>query len=87
MGFLNFPLRRAQLQQSSSAAMQDFLDEAFEFPVVKAGGWGRSDLDVLFANGFVRLIVAWFCRIWRLLLLDSILLDLIPQPVAGSAMR
>ena len=41
MGFLNFPLRRAQLQQSSSAAMQDFLDEAFEFPVVKAGGWGR----------------------------------------------
>lgn len=38
---LNFPLRRAQLQQSSSAAMEDFLDEAFEFPVVKAGGWGR----------------------------------------------
>ena len=41
MGFLNFPLLRAQLQQSSSVAMQDFLDEAFEFPVVKAGGWGR----------------------------------------------
>ena len=52
IGFPNCPLLRAQLQQQ----MQDFLKEAFKFPVVKAGERGGLDLDVSFANRFLQFI-------------------------------